>query len=551
MTKPEEGTADRGGHGTGRSRSAWTAASGETERRPIESDERADACVIGAGIAGLSTAYALASAGRSVVVLEARAIGAGETGRTTAHLASAIDDRYVEIERVHGREGARLAAASHAAAIEEIERVARAEGIDCDLERVDGYLFLDPGTPADLLDRELEAAGRAGVAGVERVERAPVPGCDTGPALRFPRQGQIHPLRFLVGLARAVERAGGRIYGGTRATRVEGGPPALVETDGLAVVRANAVVVATNTPVIDRLAVHTKQAAYRSYAIALRVPGGAGRRALLWDTAEPYHYARLHAAPGAGATGDDWLIVGGEDHKTGKPEGASPEARWDRLETWARRRFPAAAAVERRWSGQVLETVDGLAYIGRNPADAPNVYIATGDSGMGLTHGTIAGLLIRDLIAGVENPWARLYDPARVNVRAAGRWARENLDVAASYGRWLAPAEVASADEVPPGEGAILRRGLRPIAVFRDETGRVHERSAVCPHLGCIVRWNGAEKSWDCPCHGSRFDPIGRVLNGPANGGLPPLPEVRRPAPRRPAPRRPAPPPDPGARPTG
>jgi len=176
--------------------------------------------------------------------------------------------------------------------------------------------------------------------------------------------------------------------------------------------------------------------------------------------------------------------------------------------------------VKYRWSGQVMETIDGVAFIGRNPIDAPNVFIATGDSGMGMTHGTIAGILLTDLILGRENPWASLYDPSRKTVKAAGEFAKENLNVALQYGDWLTAGEVGSADEIGPNSGAVVRRGLTKVAAYRDERGTLHECSAVCPHLECIVHWNDDEKTWDCPCHGSRFDRFGAVLNGPANGDL-------------------------------
>jgi Rieske Fe-S protein len=282
-------------------------------------------------------------------------------------------------------------------------------------------------------------------------------------------------------------------------------------------VRCQAVVVATNSPVNDRLVIHTKQHPYRTYVVGLRVPAGNVDRALYWDYADPYHYVRLQRERGAA---DEVLIVGGEDHHTGQVQDA--DERWDRLEQWTRRRWPMVREVLFRWSGQVMEPVDGLAYIGRNPQDADNVYIATGDSGNGMTHGTIAGMLLTDLIQGRANPWAALYDPARKSLRALKRWAAGAARASAPYAEWVTPGEVTSADEIAAGEGAVLRRGLHKVAVYRDPSGRLVERSATCPHLGCIVDWNSTEKSWDCPCHGSRFTAEGRVVNGPALGDLSP-----------------------------
>ncbi len=347
--------------------------------------------------------------------------------------------------------------------------------------------------------------------------RAPVASFDTGRCLRFPRQGQFHPLEYLAGLAAALRRRGGAIYTGTHVATVDGGHPARVETEAGPVVTANSVVVATNTPINDRVTIHTKQAPYLTYAIAAQVPRGSVERRMYWDTLDAYHYIRLQPMP----RGGDVLIVGGEDHKAGQADD-QPE-RWDRLEAWARDRFPTLKPIEYRWSGMVMETIDGLAFIGRNPMDKPNVYIATGDSGMGMTHGTIAGILLTDLILGRDNPWAALYDPARKPVRgmALKEFIVENANVAGEYAAdWLGGGDVSSVDEIPRGEGAVLRRGLSKVAVYRDGRGGLHEHSAVCPHLQCIVHWNRAEKTWDCPCHGSRFDPHGRVICGPANSPL-------------------------------
>jgi glycine/D-amino acid oxidase-like deaminating enzyme len=375
--------------------------------RSLSKDAEADVCVIGAGIAGLTTAYLLAREGKSVVVLDDGPVAGGQTQRTTAHLSNAIDDLYIEVEKVHGAEGARLAAESHTAAIDRIEAIARDERIECDFLRVDGYLFLAPGHSPDLLDREREAARRAGLEDVEIVPRAPVPSFDTGRCLRFPRQGQFHPLGYLAGLAEAIRNRGGAIYTDTHVAKVDGGSQARVETKAGPVVKAGAVVVATNAPINDRVAIHTKQAPYLTYAIGARVPRDSVERALYWDTLDAYHYIRLQPMERDG----DVLIVGGEDHKSGQADDQA--GRWDRLEAWARERFPMMKPVAYRWSGMVMETIDGLALIGRNPMDADNVYIATGDSGMGMTHGTIAGILLTDLILGRENPWAAIYDPSR------------------------------------------------------------------------------------------------------------------------------------------
>jgi glycine/D-amino acid oxidase-like deaminating enzyme/nitrite reductase/ring-hydroxylating ferredoxin subunit len=501
-------------------------ATGETPGgEPLAADASADVCVVGAGIAGLTTAYLLAREGKSVVVLDDGPVAGGETCRTTAHLSNALDDRYYELERMHGEGGARLAAESHTAAIDLIEEIVAGEGIDCDFERLDGYLFVPPGDSTEQLGEELRAAHRAGLTEVKYVERVPFEGYDFGHALHFPYQGQFHILKYMAGLASAFLRRGGRLHTHTHASEIEGGERARVTTAGGFKVEAGAVVVATNTPVNDTVAIHTKQAPYRTYVVGLRMPAGAAPRMLLWDTPDPYHYVRRQEVRGeGGADAYDLLIVGGEDHKTGQAEDF--DERFRRLEEWARERFPGIQSVEYRWSGQVMEPVDGLAYIGRNPLDSDNVLIATGDSGHGMTHGTIAGMLLRDLILGRENRWAELYDPSRLPTRAPLEYAKENLNVAAQYTDLLTGGEVESADEVAPGAGAVLRRGLKKVAVYRDEAGALHEHSAICTHLDCVVNWNDKEKSWDCPCHGSRFSPTdGHVLNGPAIKPLAPTEE--------------------------
>jgi glycine/D-amino acid oxidase-like deaminating enzyme/nitrite reductase/ring-hydroxylating ferredoxin subunit len=499
------------------------ATAARPEFASLQANTEADVCVIGAGIAGLSTAYHLLSAGKSVVVLDDGLIVSGETERTTAHLVNALDDRYFELERLHGPEGAKTAAASHTAAIDTIERIVREEAIDCDFVRLDGYLFSPKsgGAENDLLNRELAAIHRAGLVDVERVARAPFDAFDTGPALRFPRQAQFHPLKYLATLANVIVRRGGQIFTETHATNIKGGQHARVETNHGAVVTCRAIVVATNTPVNDRIAIHTKQAPYRTYVIGVDVPAGSVPMALYWDTADPYHYVRVQRESRSEASKTDLLIVGGEDHKTGQADDA--DARYTRLEAWTRARFPMMMNVRYRWSGQVMEPADGMAFIGRNPMDDDNVYIATGDSGNGMTHGTIAGILLSDLINGRQNPWASLYNPSRVTLGAAKDFARENVNMVAQYADWLSAGDVEKEQLVPPGEGAIVRHGLTKAAVYRDDDGTLHECSAVCPHLGAIVCWNHGEKTWDCPAHGSRYDRFGRVLNGPANSDLKPI----------------------------
>ncbi len=489
----------------------WTQSAPVKEYSSLSDNQETDVCVIGGGISGLNTAYLLALDNIPVILLESGGIASGETGRTTAHIASALDDRFTHLEKLFGRDGARLAAESHTAAIRQIDQIVRTESIDCGFEYLDGYLFAAPGQSADILHTELEAARRAGLAECEIVERAPLASFDTGPALRFPDQAQFHPVAYVTALAEAFVRRGGKIYTQSHVTEVYGGNPATVVTSTGPTVRAHCVVVATNTPINDRYAMHTKQAPYRTYAIGAEIPAGSVPRALYWDTLDPYHYVRTQPLDAT----RDLLIIGGEDHKTGQgDESSHPFAA---LEEWARARFPMIAAVPYRWSGQVMEPVDSLAFIGRNPGD-PNIYIVTGDSGHGMTHGTIGGMLIRDLIIGSVSPWEPLYAPDRkpVSLSALKEYVKENANVAAQYLDWLKPAPIDSPEKLGPGQAAVI--GAQ--AFYRDQTGYLHQLSASCPHLHCEVAWNDVERSWDCPCHGSRFDYEGNVLNGPATSPL-------------------------------
>ena len=508
--------------------SFWEATSEAEELSPLRQNMSTDVCIIGAGIAGLSVAYTLARAGSGVVVLDDGAIGRGMTGRTTAHLVNALDDRYYDLERFHGEDGARMAAQSHSAAIDRVEQIVRDEQIDCEFERVDGYLFEPPSESLKNLEKEFEACVRAGL-NVEWVKHAPIEGFDTHRAIRFPRQGQFHPLKYLCGLAEAIRRRGGRIYTGTKALEAIGGEKARVTTVGNFNVLAKAILVATNSPINDRYVIHTKQGPYTTYVIALSVPRGAITRALFWDTAEragmevglgpvPYHYVRI---ANGGDEKEEILIAGGGDHKTGQADDF--QARFDQLEEWTRTRFPKAKEMIFRWSGQVMEPVDGLGYIGRNPADEENVYIVTGDSGNGMTHGTIAGMLIPELIRRGDHAWAKLYDPSRITLRTAPDFAKENINVAKQFVDYFTGGGAKAVDDLKNGQGALVRRGIHKVAAYRDDSGKLHEMNAVCPHLKCIVHWNGTEKTWDCPCHGSRFDTLGHVLNGPAVSNLEPV----------------------------
>jgi glycine/D-amino acid oxidase-like deaminating enzyme/nitrite reductase/ring-hydroxylating ferredoxin subunit len=502
---------------SGKSLSLWMPTVTFPKFPPLHEDLKTDVCIIGSGMAGLSCAYQLSCAGKSVVVLDDGPIAGGETCRTTAHLTNVIDCGYREMEKLHGSEKTHLIAESHTAAINEIQRIVRKEKIECDFERLNGYLFLAENESMDLLDRELKAAQRAGIHGVKMIPQAPLDFFNTGYTLQFECQAQFHPLKYLQAIVDILQKKGVKIFSKTHVDTVLGGTPTKVLTSTRHTVTAEASIVATNTPFNDWVVIHTKQAAYRTYVIAACVPKNSVKHALYWDTQNPFHYVRLQPLD----EDDDLLLVGGEDHKTGQDDVA--ERHYERLETWATERFPMMNGIAYRWSGQVMEPVDNVAFIGKNPMDHPNVYVVTGDAGMGMTHGTIASLLLTDLICGRENPWEKLFDPARITLKSAWRFAQENTNVVAQFKDWVTPGEVESFDEILPGSGAILRRGFKKIAAYRNRNNNMQLHSAVCPHLGCIVAWNDTEKTWDCPCHGSRYDTNGKVVNGPAVHGLEPI----------------------------
>lgn len=514
-TDPSPPSADldpKGRDSAGVTESCWTATHGPIRTRRLDEKEEADVCIVGGGISGLTTAYFLSTSGSDVVVLEDGALGSGETGRTTAHFTNALDDRYHTIVKKHGRDAARKAARSHTKAIETVASIVEEEKIRCHLERVDGYLFLHPSDKPKSLDDELEACRDIGL-DVERVASAPH--FDSGPALRFPDQLQLHILEYLAGLKRAIERQGGRIYTDTHCRFPEGKLKANDQP-----VKADKVVVCTNAPVTTKLSIHAKQLAFRTYVIAAEAPKSIPH-AMWWDTGDheapspfpPYHYVRLQRF----ADGRTLLISGGQDHKVGVHEHLDADP-YDALETWTRERFPELGDVAYRWSGQVFEPADHLAFIGAEPVQRGR-YLASGDSGNGMTHGTLAGLILHDLVLGRTSPYEDLYDPTRRNVRSAGALLREHLGMVKQLARYVAPGDVASAADLAPGQGAVFGKP-KPKAVYRDDDGKLHACSAICPHLKCVVAWNPYERSFDCPCHGSRFTATGKVVCGPSNADL-------------------------------
>jgi glycine/D-amino acid oxidase-like deaminating enzyme/nitrite reductase/ring-hydroxylating ferredoxin subunit len=479
----------------------------------LDKDESCDVVIVGSGIAGMSAAYELVEAGKDVVVVDRGPIGKGMTSRTTAHLTAQCDDGFEQLIGRRGEEIAKLWYQSQAASINRIEEIQRKLEINCAVRRLPGHLFLAPGTDPNMLDTEYEATKKVGME-VHRQIGVPFRGQENTPSLRYPNQATFHPLMYLSGVASAIREKGGRFYADTVVESVEETGSAVKVKAGNRTIKAKQAVVATNSPINDKYAIHTKQAPYRTYAMAFTLPKGALPDGLYWDTLDAYHYVRLHPQD----DNHDALIVGGCDHKSGEANDA--DVRFQALEVWLRNLVPQLGAELYRWSGQIQDPIDYCGFIGFNPGEN-RTFIATGDSGQGMTHGVVAGMLIRELILVGESPWREVYDPARKPLSAAGTFISENITALKNFVEYVAPGERSSWDELKPGEGAVVRKGLNKVAAFRDDSGQLHLRSAACTHLGCHVHWNSFERCWDCPCHGSQFAPDGSALNGPAFSSLP------------------------------
>lgn len=497
-----------------RSRSLWMETSVGSGLTSMSGAHECDTVIVGAGIAGLSTAYELALAGQKVIVIDRGQLAGGMTARTTAHLAPLCDDLTSEMAKLRGDAIAKAFYESQAAAIDRIEEIQRKEAIDCDFRRLDGYLFQADEAGKKIIEDEYEAVQKTG-APVHRIVGIPLSGCEGRHALKYPRQATFHPLRYLQGLVARMAERGARFFVHSPVQKVEEEKDRVHIHTADGRITAQACVVATNSPVCDMFALHTKMAPYRTYAMAFELPRGAIPDALYWDTEEPYNYIRIQ--PGSEKTDQDFLIIGGKDHKSGEANDSA--RRFAELTAYATALIPRLGKEVHRWSGQVLDTLDYAAYIGRNPGNE-RVFVHTGDSGQGMTHGVVGALMNSALILERDVRWTEVYEPSRMPPASFINFVKENATAIKNFAEYLAPGELSSTDELGRGQGAIIRRGLTKVAAYRDNAGTIHQHSAACTHVGCHLHWNGFEQCWDCPCHGSQFLPDGTVINAPAISNL-------------------------------
>lgn len=498
---------------SGKNTTLWLETYQPTSFLSLNCDVESEVCVIGGGISGLTVAYCLANVGVKVVVLEDGLIGSGETGRTTAHLSNALDDRYENIISVHGIHKAKLAADSHSMAIDLIEEICKKEKIDCDFSRLKGYLFAANTTNVvNHLNEEEKAAKKCGV----KVNFSPDRYLKLeGKMLTFEDQAEFHPLKYLQGLAKSIVEKGGHIYEHTHVESIETQKKKMmITTSNHKKVIANKVVQATNIPISTNLSLHTKQEAYRTYVVAALIPASSYEKALYWDTADPYHYVRFYHDK---ANQEHFIIIGGEDHRTGTQPQQDP---FVALEKWGKHYFPQMQNILYKWSGQVVEPVDYLAFIGLNPNGDENNYIITGDSGNGLTHGTLSAILLSQMILQEETEWTNVYYPSRTTFKPIKDFLSHNLHMLYSYLQYLKSADIKSENAMLINSGGIIKKGMHRIAVYRDKNGKFHHFSGFCPHLKAPLQWNAIESTWDCPAHGSRFSALGEVINSPANCNL-------------------------------
>ncbi|MDQ3920248.1 MAG: FAD-dependent oxidoreductase [Acidobacteriota bacterium] len=494
----------------GRPVSLWIATTPETDYPRLPEDLTVDVAVLGGGITGIATAYLLKQSGATVAVVEAGRIVKGVTGNTTAKITSLHSLIYDHLISQFGEERARLYGEAQEAAKEKIDAVASGLNIDCDFRRASAYTYTLLDEEVGQVEAEVKAAAMLGLP-ASFVESTELPFAVKA-AVRFDNQAQFHPRKYLLALAERVAGGGSHVFEETRALDVEEGDTCTVKTSR-GTIRAKSVVFATHFPYQDPNVYFAAMHPVRSYVLGCRLNGPVPQ-GMYVSVGTPHHSVRNNPYEGG-----EIVMLGGEHHKTG--QGGDTSDHYLRLEEWARANFDVHS-VEFRWSTQDNSTVDQVPYIGKLSAGSERLYVATGFGGWGMTNSHVAAMLLTDMISGKKNDWEDVFDPSRFKpVTSARDFVGENLNVAKEFmGDRVSTPELDDLGKIPTGGGEVVEWKGERVAIYKDEGGGIHSCSATCTHMGCIVHWNGAEKSWDCPCHGSRFDFDGRVIQGPANEDL-------------------------------
>ncbi|MGD1852625.1 MAG: FAD-dependent oxidoreductase [Leptolyngbyaceae cyanobacterium] len=492
---------------SGEHRSFWIESTLPSSYPALTEDISVDVAIVGGGLVGITTAKLLKQAGKTVAVLEAERVGSGVSGHTTAKISALHQLIYADLIDQIGKEKAKIYAESNQAAVEKLASLIHTENIDCDFTRQDVYTFARTLDNVDKIEKEIKATKALGMP-AEYVDQVSLPFQIAG-AIKLPDQAQFHPRKYMLHVAGTLAEQGSHVFEQTRVTTVEGENPCRVKTENGAVVTAKDVVVTTNLPILDQGLFFAKSYPKRSYLIGAYIEADKAPDGMFIGVGEKYRSIRTTPTD----DGRTLLLMGGEGHKVGTENNTTE--RYQNLASDLTTDF-GIHAVDYRWSSQDMVSFDKLPYIGRLTPMSNHTYVATGFSLWGMSKSVMSAMILSDLILGQSNPWADLYDATRPTPFATQTSIKENLDVGS---RWVGDrfkGIFSSTEDLQPGDGKLVTVEGSKVAAYRDEAGSLHQVSAVCPHLGCIVDWNEAEKSWDCPCHGSRFSYEGSILQGPA-----------------------------------
>lgn len=477
----------------------------------VTSSQIFDTLIVGAGITGLTTALLLQKEGRQCIVADAHSPGYGTTGGTSAHINTFADTTFAEVESDFGQEEARQFAGAIAESVALIHKLVETYGIDCDFEWKQGYVYAETEQETKQLDDLYQSALRAGVA-AQPAPDAPAP-LPFQKAVVFEKQAQFHPLKYILALQKAFTELGGVVVENTLIDHIDSNDEYHAAYAGEREIRAKSVVYATHIPPGGINVLHFRNAPYRSYVIAATLKDNSYPDALIYDMQDPYHYFRTHIIDG-----QKYLVSGGHDHKTAHGD---PEQAFADLIEYTKKCYPVDK-IAKQWSAQYYVPADGLPYIGQMPGASGGIYVATGFNGNGMILGTVSAIVLSELISEGTSPYEKLFDPGRVKpVAGFTEFVKENADVVGLFvGDRFGIEEIESLGDIPAGSGKIVEYGGHKLGIYKQENGEVALIDPVCTHAGCIVQWNDSEKSWDCPCHGARFNCYGEVLTGPARKPL-------------------------------